>query len=118
MFDVFISYSSKDRQAAFAACAILESRGITCWIAPRNIPPGTTWAEAIIDAMRESRVMVLIFSAHANESVQIKREVERAVAKGMPIIPVRLEGVMPQKALEYYISSAHRQAAIPPPFEP
>jgi len=60
---------------------------------------------------------VLIFSAHANESEQIKREVERAVAKGMPIIPVRLEGVMPQKALEYFISSAHWLDAFPPPFE-
>jgi len=117
MFDVFISYSSKDRQAAFAACAILESRGITCWIAPRNIPPGTTWAEAIMEAMRESRIMVLIFSAHANESEQIKREVERAVARGMPIIPVRLESVLPQKALEYFISAAHWLDAFPPPFE-
>ena len=37
---VFISHSSKDRVTADAICAHLESAGINCWIAPRNIEPG------------------------------------------------------------------------------
>lgn len=49
--------------------------------------------------------MVLIFSQHANVSPQIKREVERAVNKGLPIIPVRIEDAVPSKALEYFIST-------------
>ena len=49
--DVFISYSSKDKPAADAACAILELKGIRCWIAPRDIVPGTDWGELIIDAL-------------------------------------------------------------------
>jgi tetratricopeptide (TPR) repeat protein len=115
--EVFVSYSNRDKKAADATCAVLESRGIRCWIAPRDVSPGRPWAEAIIDAMREARVMVLIFSAHANESEQIKREVERAVARGLPIIPVRLENVLPAKSLEYFISAAHWLDAFPPPVE-
>jgi hypothetical protein len=42
--DVFISYSSKDKPTADAACAILESKGIRCWIAPRDILPSADWA--------------------------------------------------------------------------
>src|SRR5215472_7170060 len=42
---VFISHSSKDREIADAICAHLESAGIKCWIAPRDIEPGATWTQ-------------------------------------------------------------------------
>lgn len=115
--DVFISYSAKDKKAADAACALMEAHNIRCWIAPRDVLPGTSWAEAILDAMEHARVMVLIFSAHANQSSQIKHEVERAVSRGLTIVPVRLEDVLPAKALEYFISSSHWLDAFPPPVE-
>ena len=88
--DVFISYSSKDKTVADAVTAKLEALGVRCWVAPRDILPGRDWGEAIIDGIEESKVMVLVFSQHANESVQIKREVERSVNKGNPIIPFRI----------------------------
>jgi hypothetical protein len=81
-FDAFISYANQDKAAADAACAVLESVGIRCWIAPRDIRPGREFADAIIEAIDHCRVMVLIFSASANESAQIHREIERAVSKG------------------------------------
>ena len=64
--EVFISYSSKDKQWADAACAVLEGHRIRCWIAPRDVIPGTEWGAAIISGMDASKVMVLIFSGHAN----------------------------------------------------
>jgi len=115
--DVFISYSNFDRTTADAAVALLESRGIRCWIAPRNITPGLDWSEAIIEAIEHSSVMVLILSATANGSPQIKREVERGVNRGIPIIPFRIEDVQLSKALEYFISSPHWLDALTPPLE-
>jgi TIR domain-containing protein len=94
-YDVFVSYSHPDKAAADAACATLEQAGIRCWIAPRDIVPGTDWSESIINAIAGAKLMVLIFSQHANVSPQIKREVERAVNKGLPIIPVRIEDAVP-----------------------
>src|SRR6516164_3478420 len=44
-FDVFVSYSSKDKHIADAAVATLEAKGIRCWIAPRDIVPGKEWSE-------------------------------------------------------------------------
>jgi serine/threonine protein kinase len=105
--DVFISYSSSDKKTADAICASLEGSGISCWLAPRNISPGKDWGEAIIDGISQSRVMVLVFSAKANQSPQVKREVERAVNKNIPVIPFRTEDVPMSKALEYYLSTAH-----------
>lgn len=115
--DVFVSYSAKDKPTADAVCATLESRGIRCWIAPRDILPGMDWGEAIIDAINSSYAIVLVFSANANESRQIKREVERAVSKGIPIIPFRIEDVPLSKSLEYLISTPHWLDALTPPME-
>jgi hypothetical protein len=115
--DVFISYSSKDKPTADAACAVLESKGIRCWIAPRDITPGADWGEAIIDGINGARVFVLVFSSNANSSQQIKREVERAVNHGLPIIPLRIEDVQPGKSLEYFLSMPHWLNALTPPLE-
>jgi hypothetical protein len=100
-YDVFISYAHADKLAAEAACAAFEQQAIRCWIAPRDIAPGAEWGEAIIDAIVQCPVMVLIFSAHANESRQVRRELERAVSAGNTIKPVRLEAIEPTRSLAY-----------------
>lgn len=115
--DVFVSHSAKDKTTADAVCARLEAEGIRCWIAPRDILPGRDWGEAIVDAIEGCRVMVLIFSSHANTSVQIKREVERAVHKEKIIIPFRIEDVIPARSLEYFISTSHWLDAVTAPLE-
>lgn len=114
---VFISYSSKDRTIANMVCALLEERGHPCWIAPRDIVPGTSWGEAIIDGLKNSRIFILVFSQHANTSPQILREVERAVHLGLPIIPFRIEDVVPERSLEYFMSVPHWFDALSPPVE-
>ena len=115
--DVFISHSSADKRAADAACAVLEARGIKCWIAPRDLRPGSDWGESIITAIEQSRIMLLLLSTQANSSPQIRREVERAVNRSIIIIPVRLENVMPARSLEFFLSTSHWMDAFPPPFE-
>jgi hypothetical protein len=115
--DVFISYAHEDRTVANAVVATLESRGIRCWISPRDILPGEDWGEAIIDAIQEAHALVLVFSSHSNESDQIKREVERAVHQGLAVIPLRIEDVLPSKTLEYFISTQHWLDALTPPLE-
>jgi len=116
--DVFVSYSQADRECAFQLVAQLESRGIGVWVAPRDISPATDWAEAIIEAISGARLMVLVFSAHCNASAQVRREVERAVHREVPILPFRIEDVLPARSLEYFLSTPHWLDAFPPPREP
>jgi hypothetical protein len=116
--DVFISYSTKDKPAADAACEALESDGFHCWMAPRDILPGQEYPAAIVKAISETRVFVLLLSASANASPQISREVERAVNHGIPVIPVRLENVAPAASLEYLINTPQWLDAFDPPLEP
>jgi hypothetical protein len=116
--DVFVSYSQPDRECAFQLVAHLESQGTGVWVAPRDISPATDWAEAIIEAISGARLMVLVFSAHCNASPQVRREVERAVHREIPILPFRIEDVLPAKSLEYFLSTPHWLDAFPPPREP
>jgi hypothetical protein len=116
--DVFVSYCQTDRECAFQLVAQLESRGIGVWVAPRDISPATDWAEAIIEAISGARLMVLVFSAHCNTSPQVRREVERAVHREIPILPFRIEDVLPARSLEYFLSTPHWLDAFPPPREP
>ena len=116
-FDAFISHSSLDKATADAACAQLEAAGIRCWIAPRDIVPGSDWGASILEALDRCRVMVLIFSSNANSSPQIRREVERVVDRGIPVIPVRIEDIEPTNAMAYFMGPVHWLDAMTPPLE-
>jgi formylglycine-generating enzyme required for sulfatase activity len=102
---VFLAHSSQDEETASRILEYFEREGIKCWIAPRDIPLGEQWAEAILDAIEDASAMLLVFSESANDSPQVLREVERAVDKRVPIYPVKIEEVDPTRAMEYYLSS-------------
>ena len=114
--DVFITYSSKDRATGDAVCAALEAREIDCWIAPRNLLPGRSWGGAIIEALEQSRFLVLVYTSNSNNSQQVLREIERAVSKNITIIPLRLDITPLSTDLEYFLSSCHWMEAVSPPF--
>ena len=115
---IFVSYSQPDRETAYALVARLEEAGLRCWVAPRDVAPSADWAAEIIDAIATARVMVLVFSAHANASPQVRREVERAVHREVAVLPFRVADVLPARSLEYFLSSQHWLDAFPPPMAP
>ena len=102
---VFISHSSKDRETADAICAHLESAGIKCWIAPRDIDPGTTWTQGIMQGLEACRVLILVFSEHANDSDHVQREVAKAFSSGLAVIPFRIKDVLPNQSLSYFLDT-------------
>ncbi len=114
---VFICHSSNDKLVADAACAALEAQRIPCWIAPRDILAGEEYGESIVDALSGCQIVLLIFSRDANNSPQVRREIERAVSKGKIIVPFRIEDVMPSRAMEFALSNTHWLDALTPPME-
>lgn len=117
--DVFISYAGEDGKAAEVVRRTLEDEGIKCWIAPRDVPIGTNYEDAIIDAICVSRVMILIISEHSNKSPHVKREIQNACLEDSPtqILPLRVDAVPLNKALRYYLSSLQWLDASKPPIE-
>ena len=113
--DVFISYSSKNKNIADAIVADLEQNNIKCWYAPRDIYPGEDWAGAIKNAIGSTKIFVLVFTDESNRSHQVTNEVTLAVNGGKIIIPFRLSGSDMNDTLLYYLSSVHWLDAVSQP---
>ena len=118
MHRVFVSHSSHDSEMGHVICSTLERSQIRCWIAPRDIPPGAAWGEAIIDGINGSRVMIVVLSRHSNDSPQVLREVERAVSKKIVVIAFRIDDIPLAPGLEYFLSAAQWLNAVVPPLGP
>jgi hypothetical protein len=105
MSTIFISHSSKDQTVARTLCAALENRGLTCWIASRDVGAGENFQESIVTAIRSAKVMVLVFSENANNSSEIKKELALASQHKVAVIPARVEDVAPVAALAYELAT-------------
>ena len=105
MQKIFISCSSKDSKAALTICDAIEARGYACWISSRDIDPGENFQEAIVRAIRRAPLMILVFSANANNSSEIKKEIALASQNRVTVIPMRIEDAMPSDALAYEFST-------------
>ena len=102
---VFVSYASQDAAVAQALCAALEREGVACWIAPRDVRAGESYAAAIVQAINTCRMLLLVLSRSAIESPHVLREVERASSKRRPVLSVRLDGAELTPELEYFLSA-------------
>ena len=108
MSDVFISHSSKDKDIADKVVEYLEERGLTCWIAPRDIVPGSNWASSISTAITASKVFLVIYSANSSESDQVTKEISLAEAKkNVTVLPYKIDQTELTGAYEYYLTGAH-----------
>jgi serine/threonine protein kinase/regulator of sirC expression with transglutaminase-like and TPR domain len=101
--DIFLSYSSRDEAIVGLTLEKLEAAGNRCWFAPRDIPAGEFYAGQIIQALRESRFVLLFFSFHSNSSEQVVREINFAVGQRLPILVVRLDQTALSNHFEYLI---------------
>lgn len=101
---------------AEALCHYLEEKKIRCWMAPRNILPGQDYAEAIIHAMDEVKVFILVYSSFSLNSQWVKKETNVAVSKEKLIIPFRIEDCSFEgTSMELYLNDRHWIDAVPDP---
>jgi ABC-type amino acid transport substrate-binding protein len=102
---VFISYARADEAVAQRICEELEHRAISCWIAPRNVPAGMDYGQAIMDGIKNCRVMLVLLSEDSGQSRYVAREVERAVTHNAALLPVRLSDIEIPVRLEFFLGS-------------
>ena len=114
--DVFLSYSSKDKTWADAACAVLRTIASAAGSLRETSSLVTNGAPQSWIAARESDDGA-DFLGHANASPQVRREVERAISQGMIVLPVRVEDVRPEGAMEFSLGNTHWLDAFTPPVE-
>lgn len=117
MEKTFISYASPNRETANGICTGLESEGVACWIAPRDIRPGAEWETTLVEALSGARSVIVLLSAGANDSGHVVREVRIAGRRRVPLLPLRIEAIEPSPAMEYYLAGLQWLDAFPPPID-
>lgn len=114
--EAFVSYSENDKETVDAICTALEENAIGCWYAPRDVPIGADWDASILEALAASRVMILVWSTHSDQSKQVKREVALALDEmNVTVIPFRIESIE-RSNLRFFLSGIQWfDASTPPP---
>jgi TolB-like protein len=104
--EVFLSYASRDEATAQRICDYLESAGVPVWMAPRDVPAGALYADAIVRAINACRTLVLVLSQDSVASSHVGKEIERASSKRKPVVAVRLDATELTPSLEYFLSES------------
>lgn len=113
IYEVFISYSSKDEAIAYAVCKCIESNNIKCWIAPRDVIPGKKYPLEIINGIRKCSLFLLIYTSDVNTSEHVANEIELSFNEKKTIIPFLVDNTPMSDELKYYLSRKHWLAAYP-----
>lgn len=98
---IFISFASQDLRVAMTLCKALESRGFKCWISARDIQPGDNFQVSIVQAIRQAKIMLLVFTANSNNSEEMNKELALASQNKLIVMPLRIEDVRPNDAFAY-----------------
>ena len=105
-YDCFISHSSKDMTNAMSLVERLESRGVNCWVAPRNIDAGANYSDEIVEGIRTSASLIVLISKDSLNSRHVQREVNLADDLRKPIYPVKLIDIEIYGGLSFYLSAS------------
>ncbi len=111
MKEVFISYSSIDMTSAETVRNVLEKNGLSCWMAPRDIPGGSNYTKEIPGAIRGCKAFVLILSENAQNSHWVLKELDSAVNCGKVILPFMVEDCALNDEFNFLLTGAQRYAA-------
>jgi len=113
--DVFISYSTVNQKIIKALSAYLEKNGISCWVAYRNIPAGSDWADFIPQAIKECKIMVYVHSSTSNLSLEINKEIALSLKHNRPILPFKIENTDYSGSKAYHLVTINWIDAFPNP---
>ncbi|MDO5814513.1 MAG: toll/interleukin-1 receptor domain-containing protein [Methanobrevibacter sp.] len=113
--DVFISYSTKNSDVANKVCYVLEQNNLKCWIAPRNISSGRIYIDEIGDAIKSTKIVVLIYSVDSQESKYVNNEINMAFSNNKKIISFNIDNSMPKENMEYFLKITQWLSAYPDP---
>lgn len=106
-FDVFISHSTLDADSARLIRRYLETQGMQCWKAPEDILPGESWPRAIMRALGDSHLMLLVWSSNARDSQEVGKELTVAMRHGLAVVPFRIENIGATGEWEYHLANTH-----------
>jgi len=90
-YDVFLSYSFKDKPWVSEFASALRGAGVKAWFDVSELAPGERWQDKVQEALRDSSTLIIILSPNSVESPRTFFELGAALAGKKRIIPVVTE---------------------------
>lgn len=113
----FLSHASADAELAQQLCERLESQGVRCWIAPRDLTPGNPYSSEIVHGIEGSDALILLATATAVTSHNVLNELEQAHRLHKTLLTVMIGKPEISRQLSYYIARLHWIEAAAPSME-
>jgi hypothetical protein len=92
-YDVFLSYTAKDREWVRRLANALLEQGLNVWYDEIEIKPGDVWRDQTEKGLRASTYVVMVITPEAAHSNWQAAELGAALALQKPLIPIVAEDV-------------------------
>jgi len=102
--EVFVSYSSQDFEEVHGIVDRLREVGVSVWMDEGGIGAAALWSEAIVEAINDCKVLIMMVSGHSTSSPNVVKEVMLASESGKVILPVYLEEAEIPSRLKYQLT--------------
>lgn len=112
MHEVFICYTPEDEEIAKEICDFFEQKGIRCWFKKRDYSEEDSVSK-IIDVIRDSKSVVLVYSDNARNSNFVITEIDVAFSSNIPIVVFNIDDSSISSKLEFYLSDKPSIDAFP-----
>jgi hypothetical protein len=100
---VFVAYSRHNTDTCRNVVAALRSEGLEVFY-DQYIQGGDQWRDVITWNIKNCSVFIVLLSASSKDSQQVRKEVNLASSSSKHIIPMMIEDVALEGALEYELS--------------
>ena len=110
--EVFVSYSRKDFEEVQRVVERLRGVGVSVWMDEGGIEAATLWSEAIVEAINECKVLIIMVSSHSTDSPNVVKEVMLSSESGKAILPVYLEEAEIPVRLKYQLTGIQHLEAF------
>lgn len=105
---VFIIYARNDLEIARKLARLMKEVGLSPWLDVDELVPGQVWKRAVLKALEESSVAVILVSKNIEKSGFVREEMNAAMkllqsrdASIVPILPVRIDdSAVPEQLAE------------------
>jgi hypothetical protein len=87
-YDIFISYSRRDKEFVSRLWEALEKANQNAWVDWDDIPPTADWRQEIYLGIEAANNFVFVISPHSIQSVVCGEELAHAILHGKRLIPI------------------------------
>ena len=106
--EVFISYSSADRERIQDLVTRLRQAGVTVWIDEVGIEGAAMWSQEIVSAINNCNILILAISTNSAQSKNVVRELALASEDDKTILPVFIEPTEIPESMKYQLAGIQR----------